>query len=107
MVELRSQCTLEIFTFSIAMLDSLVDFPVIACLNRMIPIRSVSGIGLLIFLLETLEMLMKPKSTIVESKIMKEGEVELGEETFLIVMLLFEEIDPVILISSTTERSWM
>jgi hypothetical protein len=61
------------------------------------------------FLLETLEMLMKPKSEIVESNVMKEGEVELGEETFRIVMLLLDEIVAVdeIMIVVATERSWM
>ncbi len=52
---------------------------------------------------------MKPKSEIVESKMMQEGEVELGEETFLMVMLLFDEIVAVdsIVIVVATERSWM
>jgi hypothetical protein len=54
-------------------------------------------------------MLMKPKSEISESKIMKEGEVELGDETFRMVMLLFAETVAVdeMLIAVTTERSWM
>jgi hypothetical protein len=70
---------------------------------------SVSGVGLKMFFLETLEMLIKPKSEIAESTVMKKGEVELGEETFLIVMLLFEEIVAVdsMLIVVATERSWM
>ncbi len=90
-------------------LESILDFPVIAFVNRMMPMTSVSGVGLLMFLLETLEMLMKPKSEIAESKMMKEGEVELGEEAFRMVMLLFEEIVAVeaIVIVVATERSWM
>ena len=105
----RLQRTLLILASEIERKDSSLDFPVIDFVNRMIPIRSVSGVGLLIFLLETLEMLMKPKSEISESKIMKEGEVELGEETFRIVMLLFDEIVAVdaMLIAVATERSWM
>ncbi len=75
----------------------------------MIRINSVSGVGLKIFLLETLEMLMNPKSEISESKEIKEGEVELGEETFLMVMLLFDEIVAVdaMLIVVAIETSWM
>ena len=40
---------------------------------------------------------------------MKDEEVELGEETFRIVMLLFDEIVAVdeMLIVVATERSWM
>ena len=94
------------FKFEISMVESFVDFPVIAFENRTMVIASDSGVGLLMFFLETFEMLMKPKSTIVE-KMMKEGEVELGEETLRIVMLLFDEIFPVIFINSATERSWM
>ncbi len=105
----RSQRTSLILASEIESKDSSLDFPVTLFVNRMIPMISVSGVGLLIFLLETLEMLMKPKSEISESKIMKEGEVELGEETFRIVMLLFEEIVAVdeMLIVAATERSWM
>jgi hypothetical protein len=93
----------------ISIIESFVDFPVMLFVNRMIPMISVSGVGLKIFLLETLEMLMKPKSEIDESKVKKEEEVELGEETFLMVMLLFAEIVAVdsMLIVVTTERSWM
>ncbi len=105
----RLQRTLLILASEIERKDSPLDFPAMLFVNRMIPMISVSGVGLLIFILETLEMLMKPKSEIVESKIMKEGEVELGEETFLIVMLLFDEIVAVdaMLIVVATERSWM
>ncbi len=105
----RLQNTLLILVSEIERNDSSLDFSVIDLVNRMIPIRSVSGVGLLMFLLETLEMLMKPKSEIRESNVMKEGEVELGEETFRIVMLLFAEIVAVdaMLIAVATERSWM
>ena len=105
----RLQRTLLILASEIAREDSSLNFPVMLFVNRMIPMVSVSGVGLLIFLLETLEMLMKPKSEIRESTVMKEGEVELGEETFLIVMLLFAETVAVdsIVIAVATERSWM
>ncbi len=52
---------------------------------------------------------MKPKSEIGARNVMKEGEVELGEETFLMVMLLFAEIVAVdsMLIVVAIETSWM
>ena len=105
----RLQRTLLILASEIERKDSSLDFPVMFFVNWMIPMISVSGVGLLMFLLETLEMLMNPKSEIAESKVMKEGEVELGEETFRIVMLLFDEIGAVdkIVIAVATERSWM
>ncbi len=92
------------------MKDSSLDFPVILLVKRMSVIGFDSGVGLEIFLLETLEMLMKPKSEMVDWNNMKdeeeEGELELGAaETFLIVMLLFDEIKPVTTIDLTTERS--
>ncbi len=105
----RLQKKLLILTPETEMKDSSLDFPVRLDLKRTTLIGAPSGVGLLMFLLETLEMLMKPKSEISESKIMKDEEVELGEETFLIVMLLFEEIVAVdsIVIVVATERSWM
>ena len=45
-------------------LNSRFDFPVMFFVNRMIPMTSVSGVGFLMFLLETFEILMKPKSEI-------------------------------------------
>ncbi len=91
------------------MLEPPLDFPVIAFVNRMIRMLTASGVGLKTFLLETFEMLMNPKSTIDDWKMKKEGEVELGDETLRIVMLLFDEIvaADAMLIVVTTERSWM
>ena len=106
-LEVRLQKASIIFKFEIVMLESFVDFPVIAFENRTMVIASDSGVGLKMFFLETFEMLINTKSTIVESILMKEGEDELGEETLRIVMLLFDEIFPVISINSATERSWM
>jgi hypothetical protein len=105
----RLQRTLLILASEIERKDSSLDFPVMFFVNRIIRINSSSGVGLKTFLLETLEMLMKPKSEISDSTEMKEGEVELGEETFLIVMLLFAEIVAVaeIMIVVATDRSWM
>jgi hypothetical protein len=105
----RLQKTLLILASEIERNDSSLDFPAMFFGNRMIPMKPDSGVGLKTFLLETLEMLMKPKSEITLSNVMKKGEVELGEETFLMVMLLFAEIVAVdaMLIAVATERSWM
>ncbi len=75
----------------------------------MILMLSVSGVELKIFLLETLEMLMKPKSEIAESNLINVGDAELGDDTFLMVMLLFDEIvalDAMVIVVAT-KRSWM
>ncbi len=52
--------------FAISIIESMLDFPVIAPMNRMIPIISDSGVGLEIFFLETFEILMNPKSVMVD-----------------------------------------
>ncbi len=104
-----STTTLNILTSEIERKDSSLDFPVIDSLNRMMLIGSPSGVGLLMLFLETFEILMNPNSEITDSNFMKFDVVDFGDETFLIVMLLFEEIgaDNKIVIESTTERSWI
>jgi hypothetical protein len=105
----RLQNTSFILASEIERKDSPLDFPVMFFVNRMTPIGTTCDVGLKIFFLETSEMLMNPNSEIGESNLMKEGEVELGEETFRMVMLLFDEIVAVdsIVIVVATERSWM
>ncbi len=56
--------TLFILRFEIWMVESMLDFPVMDFSKRRIPTISFSGVGLLMFFLETFEILMKPKSTI-------------------------------------------
>jgi hypothetical protein len=102
----RLQKTLLILISEISMFESLHDLPVIDFRNWMTPMISVSGVGLLMLLLETLEMLMNPKLTM-DDNVMKEQEIELGDETFVMVMLLLDEIDPVMFMFVAIETSWM